>query len=133
MMTMGQFFRRGWIFVALGLVNGAVVGVVALQTLPQTYRASAAVLVRPVGLPSPTGDRLVSEVNLDTEAQLVRSLVIGDQAAKSLDSGQSSSELIASVSVEVPPNTTILNITFSASTSTAAAAGAEAFADAYLQ
>lgn len=134
MMTVGQFLRRGWSFVALGLILGVALGVITLRMLPPTYSAKAAVLVRPVGVSakSTSGDRLVSDVNLDTEAQLVKSLVIAKSAAKALDSGQSSTALIESVSVEVPPNTTILSISFSASTAEAAAAGAQAFATAYL-
>jgi len=133
-MTASQFLRCGWSLIALGLILGAALGAILLQTLPPTYSASAAVLVRPVAVSAQTtpGDRLVDDVNLDTEAQLVRSLTIANRAAKSIESGQTSIDLIESVSVEVPPNTTILRISFSASTSEAAAAGAQAFAAAYL-
>lgn len=131
--TVGQFLRRGWIFITVGIITGAVLGIVALQTLPQTYRARAEVLVRPVGALSTTGDRLVSDISVDTEAQLIKSIVIATAAAKTLDPGQSPTDLIDAVSVEVPPNTTVLSIYFSASNPKAAASGAQAFADAYLQ
>ena len=52
-----------WLRVGVGIVVGAGIGVAVLLRTDPVYAASASVLVEPVG----------AEVNMRTEAQLVRS------------------------------------------------------------
>ena len=74
-----------------------------------------------------------STVNLDTEAQIVTSGVVAALAGKTLRSSLTPDVLAGAITVTVPANSTDLVITCKASTSTGAAACADAFAKAYLQ
>jgi len=81
-----------------------------------------------------TGGRTKDTVNLDTEAQLVRSGAVAVKAAALMRTARSPLELARrDVSVEVPANTTVLVITFRAGTPQEAQAGSHAFAEAYLR
>ena len=132
---LGRVLKGGWRWLVAGATLGVLVGVVLLMVLPKSYGTGTAVIVRPIAVldnvgTSPTG---VTEVNLDTEAQLVQSLVVAEAAREELGTQESADALLANVSVSVPPNTTILNIRYTADTAEAARAGAAAFAEAYLQ
>jgi Mrp family chromosome partitioning ATPase len=80
-----------------------------------------------------SGGRTKGEINLDTEAQLVRSTAVAADAAKLLRTAAAPDSLAAKVSVEVPANTSVLVITFKASDARSAQAGSHAFAEAYLR
>ncbi|MQA26431.1 MAG: lipopolysaccharide biosynthesis protein [Micromonosporaceae bacterium] len=128
-------FRRGWWLLLAGLLIGlaGAVGVTSLQT--KAYEASTSVLVLPTGSPDPelSGRRNNrTAINLDTEAQLVGSMATAAVARKLLKSSQPPAELRRAVSVTVPPNTAILEITYEAGSPQAARAGSHAFAEAYL-
>lgn len=138
--------RRRWRWIAGGVVVGLVVACAYVLAAPATYRSSAKVLVQPVGNAVPTvGQRTDNPVNLDTEAQLVTSERVAKRAADLLGSDRLSgsdlkgldptnpASLARRVDVSVPPNTTVLDISFRAGTPAAAAAGAEDFAQAYLE
>src|SRR5205823_3616760 len=77
--------------------------------------------------------RTKSDINLDTEAQLVASTPVATEAAKLLRTKTSPDSLAANVTVEVPPNTSVLTITYAADTAKAAQAASHSFAQAYLQ
>jgi Mrp family chromosome partitioning ATPase/capsular polysaccharide biosynthesis protein len=82
-----------------------------------------------------TGDSAARgpEINLDTEAQLVRSTDTVTEVAALLDlSPEELSDLAGRVSVTVPPNTEILTLAYVGPTASAARDGAHAFAQAYL-
>ncbi|WP_168929731.1 Wzz/FepE/Etk N-terminal domain-containing protein [Nocardioides sp. GY 10127] len=126
---------RGWRLVIGGVVLGLVVGAVAFAVLPRTWTSTAAVLVTTTGATSTSsvGERTTDEeVNLDTEAQLVKSAEVVDRALTELGSDADPSTVAAQVSVQVPANTTVLEITYAADSPEAAQAGASAFAQAYL-
>lgn len=123
--------RWGWIAgcAALGLLLGSAFLVVA----DRTYVSQARVLVQATGNESSSvGERTNSGINLDTEAQLVKSEPVAALAARSLRTGDSPVALAGRVSVTVPPNTTVMVIAFEAPTAREAQRGAAAFADAYL-
>ncbi len=130
---LGAFRRHWWIaLVATGAGLGG--GVVLAKTMPKVYESSASVLVQPMDQDSNAeGGRTKSAVNLDTEAQLVGSGAVAVKAATLLRSDLSPIELARSVKVQVPPNTTVLVITFEADTPEKAQAGSHAFAEAYLR
>ncbi|GGO75245.1 hypothetical protein [Nocardioides deserti] len=95
------------------------------------HRASAVVLVNPLEgnpfSPDGRGDELV---NLETEAQLVRSDTMGDLVGRALD--EDSRTLLGDLSVSVPPNTQLLEITAEGATADRAGLRAQAFAETYL-
>jgi uncharacterized protein involved in exopolysaccharide biosynthesis/Mrp family chromosome partitioning ATPase len=125
--------RFKWIILVLVVVILAAFGY--LLVAPKTYASTASVLVTPsIGLNagnSSTG-RTSGDVNLDTEAQIVKSTPVALAAAKLLRSTASPVDLVAQVAVSVPANTTVLSITFSDATPIGAREGAHAFAQGYL-
>lgn len=131
----GVLRRRWWI--VLGVTCICLVGALGYVIVaPKTYTAVAAVYVAPTG--ADQGNQIANArtngtVNLDTEAQLVTSGTVAGIAARMLHSPLTPYALSKDVAVTVPPNSEVLNISCSASTSTGAAACAEAFAKAYLQ
>src|SRR5215468_5242744 len=129
--------RRRWVVVAgfavAGLIGAAAYTVVA----PKTYTATASVFVKTTG--ADVGDGITGNrtsgalVNLDTEAQLVKSGTVAAIAGKSMHSSLTPYELAKQVTVTVPPNSQVLTIACDAPTGPGAAACANAFAAAYLQ
>ncbi|MCR6032922.1 hypothetical protein GGQ22_15965 [Nocardioides sp. zg-579] len=96
-----------------------------------THRATSVVLVNPLEgnpfSPEGRGDELI---NLETEAQLARSDTMGKAVARAL--GEDQQDLLAAVSVKVPPNTQLLEVSATGSTAQQAALRAQAFAETYL-
>jgi Mrp family chromosome partitioning ATPase len=128
--------RRHWWIVALLTVFGVVGAYEFTVRQPKEYESSTSVLVQPTGVNQDTnvsGGRTKGEINLDTEAQLVRSTAVAADAAKLLRSATAPDTLAAHVSVEVPANTSVLVITYRAPDARAAQAGSHAFAEAYLR
>jgi Mrp family chromosome partitioning ATPase len=151
--SLGMLRHRWWV-VALGTLLGIVAAAGWQQTRPPVWEATTSVLVRPAGLDTNVvGGRTQGQVNLDTEAQLVRSTAVATGAAELLATAgdpatatpapagtppptpapaASPDALARRVRVEVPANTSVLAITFSATTPAEAQAGSRAFAEAYL-
>ena len=136
--TLGEYagaFRRRWWVIALGAVLGLGLASVYLLIAPKTYLSTATVIVEPMGGSldnSVDGGRTNSGVNLDTEAQLVKSQAVSAEAKVRLQTTEIVGQLVQHVAVDVPPNTNVLRITFAASTPEDARDGAAAYADAYL-
>ncbi|WP_370618053.1 Wzz/FepE/Etk N-terminal domain-containing protein [Mumia qirimensis] len=131
----GSIIRRRWVLVVLGLVAGVAVAVLAIALIPKTYTSTASVMVQPTGQDGTVANgRTSTPINLDTEAQIVKSTVVSQQV---IDAQENPIEtdpraLAKHVMVTVPPNTSVLNISFSASTPEDAQAGAEQYAETYL-
>lgn len=125
--------RRGWI-VALGLLLGLSAGLAVTAALSKTYTSTTSVLVIPIdgSTGNVVGGRTSGTVNLDTESQLVQSSQVGQAARTLLKSPDAVTDLLAQVSVTVPPNSAVLAIDFLAPTPQAAQQGSHAFAQAYL-
>ncbi len=124
--------RRHWWIVVLALIIGGAAGVEYNRRLPREYVSMASVIVYPAGQDANVaGGRTRGEINLDTEAQLVRSTSVVMRAAQLLNLKED--DLAAGVSVEVPANTSVLQIKFTAPTPSDAQAGARAFAESYLR
>jgi capsular polysaccharide biosynthesis protein/MinD-like ATPase involved in chromosome partitioning or flagellar assembly len=105
---------------------------------PKTYTASASVYVTPTAAGQgnnqlANGRTSGATVNLDTEAVVVKSTQVAQIAAKTLHSPLSPAALATQVTVAVPPNSEVLQISCNASKPLAAADCAQAFAKAYLQ
>ncbi|HEX5740080.1 MAG TPA: Wzz/FepE/Etk N-terminal domain-containing protein, partial [Pilimelia sp.] len=127
-----RWLRRHWWVVGAGAVVGLAVGAVVMGVRTPVYEATAQVLVRPVDPPHiPNGNR--ERVNLDTEAQVVRSLVVAERARAVMRSAQPADALARAVTVTVPPNSQVLDITYAAPTAAQAQTGAAAFAGSYLE
>jgi Mrp family chromosome partitioning ATPase/capsular polysaccharide biosynthesis protein len=127
-----RMLRRHWLVVLLCLVLGVGGALAYLHWAPKKYQATTAVLVAPTPDGSNNAPR-ASDINLDTEAQLVTSTETVSAAADALHlSGPATARLVNSVAVSVPPNTQILDITFTGSTPDAARTGSLAFANSYL-
>ncbi|GAA1015288.1 hypothetical protein Aple_103820 [Acrocarpospora pleiomorpha] len=126
--------RRRWL-VVICLLAGLAGGIGALAGTPRAYTATAEVQVLPTGVPEQVNQvtqRQREPLNLDTEAQIAQSSVVAAKAAEILKNTDPEA-LRNRVRVDVPPNSGILRISFIAPDSLAAAAGAQAFADAYLR
>jgi uncharacterized protein involved in exopolysaccharide biosynthesis/Mrp family chromosome partitioning ATPase len=135
-LQLGDYLRlakRRWWAIALGLLVGLSAGYAFTATRTQEYTAIASVLVSPVGTDSQVENgRTSGTVNLDTEAQLVKSSVVEAKAQGLLRTSIAPEELGKSVKVTVPANTSVLNIAFTTDNPAGAQQGAHAFAEAYL-
>jgi len=127
--------RRRWRLVLLGIALGAVLGVVAIEAVSPEYTATASILVTPTGVDT-TGDnatgRTQGPVNLDTEAQVVRSEAVLLAAREAIGFRASVAALRRRVTVTVPANTTVLEVAYKARSAEEARAGARTLARAYL-
>ncbi|MEV0839652.1 Wzz/FepE/Etk N-terminal domain-containing protein [Actinocatenispora sera] len=126
--------RRGWLVLACAALLGLIAAGVVTTLLPHRYRATTAVLVLPTGAQdaNAAGGRTKESINLDTEAQLVRSTAVAARARTLLHVTTPPAQLAGAVDVSVPPNSTVLQIAYSATDPAAARAGSHAFATAYL-
>ena len=127
--------RRRWPYVLAGIAVGIACGAAAVGAIGRTYTSTAVVLVTPTGVETTTDSvtgRTRGEINVDTEAQLVKSLVVAERARRLLGTHESAARLLGRASVSVPANTTVLRISYRAASRGRAAAGADAFARAYL-
>jgi Mrp family chromosome partitioning ATPase/capsular polysaccharide biosynthesis protein len=130
----GAMLRRRWWVLALGAVVGLLLAVEVLVLSTKTYTSTASVLVQPTGVDNSnvTGGRTGGDINLDTEAQLLTSADVATRARTMLKVPDEPRDLAANVSVAVPPNTSILNVSYNAPTPEDAQRSAQAFAQAYL-
>ena len=111
-------FRRHWWIAVIATGAGLGAGTALTGALPKVYESSTSVQVQALDVDTnATGGRTKDTVNLDTEAQLVRSGAVAVKAAALMRTARSPLELARrDVSVEVPANTTVLVITFRAGT-----------------
>jgi capsular polysaccharide biosynthesis protein/MinD-like ATPase involved in chromosome partitioning or flagellar assembly len=131
----GVLRRRWWIvfgMVCLGTLAAAAYVTVSAKSYTATTGvqvvANAANNNNVAGSRTSTGPT----VNMDNEAQVVKSTTVAAQAAKYLRSKRSADQLAKQVSVAVPANTSFLDISCAAPSADGAQACAQAFARAYL-
>jgi len=129
----GVLRRRWWLIVAAAAL-GMLAGIVYLAAAPKVYNATASVNVTATsGTANQVANgRTTGAVNLDTQAQVVRSTAVAQAAAKLMHSPEAISPLLNRVSVAVPANSQVLIISCQAPTAAAAASCAQSFAQAYL-
>jgi capsular polysaccharide biosynthesis protein len=128
--------RRRWLVIVAFAVVGLVGAFAYVTVAPKTYTSTAAVYVAATGADQGNqiaNSRTGGQVNLDTEAQFVTSGTVATIAARQLHSPLKPWALSKQVTVLVPPNSEILDISCNASSAQAAADCANAFASAYLQ
>jgi hypothetical protein len=125
--------RRGLVVVVACTLPGVAAGVWWGDRTEAVHEATAVILVNPLEgnpfSPDGTGDELV---NLETEAHLVTSDSVGRLVGRRTGGDTPLGELLAGISVTVPPNTQILQITARAAASADAVERAQAFAETYL-
>lgn len=126
---------RHWWLAVLSVLAAMGAALVVTQHQAKVYESATSLLVQPVGDQDAnvSGGRTKGEINLDTEAQLVGSTPVATSAAKLLQTKISPDVLADGVAVEVPANTSVLVITYSADDPKRAQAASHAFAEAYLQ
>jgi capsular polysaccharide biosynthesis protein len=130
-----SFLRSRALSIITGLVVGVAAAIALLVVTPAQYTSHAAVSVHPLPDDSSTAvanGRTSGLLNLDTEAQIVKSTQVATGAQKILQVSTPVTTMINHVVVTVPANSGILTISYEAHSAKAAAAGAQAFAQAYL-
>ncbi|WP_424536324.1 Wzz/FepE/Etk N-terminal domain-containing protein [Sphaerisporangium viridialbum] len=130
----GSMLLRRRVALAGFLLAGLCCGGIVLAMTPPSYTATAEVLVSSTGVQdqtNQTSQRQREPLNLDTEAQVARSAVVASRAARALKV-KDPDPLRDQVTVTVPPNSAVLAVSYTARDPVTAAAGAEAFAKAYL-
>jgi capsular polysaccharide biosynthesis protein len=127
--------RHRWWVVVLCAVLGVVGAGAAVQLIPSTYEATTTLLVTPTGAEdaATAAQGTAKVVNLETEAQIVTSAAVADRVKDALKTPRSTADLADDVTVEVPPNTTLLSITAVATTPADAQKESRTFADEYLK
>lgn len=131
----GVLLRRQWWVLALAVLLGVVASAGYTATQPRVYTSVVDVLVTATGVEDDSvsaSARTRAEINLDTEAQLLKSTAVLTLLREQLGSTLELDELGDRVSVSVPPNTEVLTIGFRGESPQAARDGADAVAVAYL-
>lgn len=126
--------RRWWYYLVAGLVAGVLGGVALLWLNPPAVTATA-VLELDVITSDPFGlDRAPSALlDVGTEQQVARSYLVAERAAGDLDGVLTPAQVLASTSVSVRPQGTVMHIDFTASEVSTARAGADAVASRFLE
>ena len=113
---------RIWLSLAVALlcvVLGGLGGFEFHKKSPVEYSASATVLVLPTaaGLDSSVaGNRSQTDVQIATEAELLRSSLVADAASKLMKGALSAKQLLKNSVVTVPPNSQVLMVSLVAGT-----------------
>lgn len=126
-----RILRRWWI-VLIGVALGLVASLLYARSNGPLYSSTSLVLVTPTDALSASQSTGRNSINLDTEAQIVRSAGVAAAAKTLMRSSDSTATLLGSVSVSVPPNSQVLAIAYEAGTPKGAQGGSHAFAQAYL-
>src|SRR3954467_13354127 len=112
-----RILRRYWLPVVLCLVLGTGAALTYLTWAPLQYRAQTSVLVTPTVTRTTNSTARAEAVNMDTEAQLVTATATVSAAADELHLPPDRvGDLADRVDVTVPPNTDVLDISFTGNT-----------------
>ena len=122
--------RQRWLVFGVTLLVTMLAAAYSFTRTP-SYSSTAEVLVRST-LTSPF-DTASPNLSLQTEARVVTSTAVADIVRTLVGSSADAGQLLDHVSVTVPAETEVLQITYSDADPASAQRGAEAFARAYLQ
>jgi capsular polysaccharide biosynthesis protein len=131
------FVRRHAGLLIICMLVGSIFGIFMGQRLT-AYVGSASVVVPPTSLEPqalPGEVRRQSDkdsITPDTEAQLVRSTIVLTAVQKATNLNAPVATLIKRLTIDAPPNTRVLTLSFTARHKNKARIGAEAAAEAYL-
>ena len=111
---LGVLRRRWWVVLVLACLGILAAGAYIVES-PKTYTAVATVNVTATGINQSqggavAGGRTSNAVNLDTESQIVKSTTVATIAARTLHSPLTPTALLVNVSVAVPANSSILQV-----------------------
>lgn len=119
--------RRRWLAALVVLLGWLVIGALAAHVVPAAYSATAAVTVESFDTASlPTA----SSVDMPTEVQAAASGAVVDIVARRLE--EDAAEVRKAITVSNPQGSRVLEISYRAKSPSAAAAGANSVASAYL-
>jgi capsular polysaccharide biosynthesis protein len=127
----GLLRRRWWILV-LGLILGGLAGWGATKVVPKTYTSSTLVFVQVGSGTTQSARTSGTGIDVDNEAQLVTSTIVGQDAQHQLKTSVPVNTLLEDITVTVPANTAFLTISCDQPTPSAAQACSQAFAQAYI-
>ncbi len=129
----GVLRRRWWLIVVFAVI-GILGSIGYYAKAHKVYVATASVYVTATSSTANqvANGRTSSAVNLDTEAQVVKSATVAQAAAKLMHSPAPLQKLIDRVSVTVPANSQVLQISCEAGTADGSATCAQSFAQAFL-
>jgi succinoglycan biosynthesis transport protein ExoP len=133
-MSLGDYaaiIKRRWRVVVASALVFMVLGGLYTFKKGVTYTSNSSVVIRPI-LSDPFADNRIEDVGADTQAKVLDSTVVATTVAKRLKLDKDPKNLVNRLTVDNPIGTLILNIGFAASTPERAQAGAQAFAEAYL-
>jgi len=123
--------------VALALLAGLLAATAAwgwAQHRSDEHLGTATIMLHPLeGNAYSPGGRGDDLVNLETEAQVLRSDTVARAVLDQLHEGGTPADLLAAVTVSVPPNTQLLQITARGPDDATAVARASAFGDVFLK
>ncbi|NLV54318.1 MAG: polysaccharide biosynthesis tyrosine autokinase [Acidimicrobiales bacterium] len=122
--------RRRYVVVGFAVLLCFGLGVAYGLTRPDVYRSRAQVALPASTQNANTQARLA---DVQTELQVIRSDVVAERAAVLMPGDATGSELLTHLVVEAPTEARVINILYTAADGATAQAGAQAFADAYLQ
>jgi capsular polysaccharide biosynthesis protein len=123
--------KRRWRVVVVTAIVFMLLGGLYTVKKGTSYTSNSSVVIRPI-LSDPFADNRIEDVGADTQAKVLDSTVVASTVAKRLKLDKDPKDLINRLTVDNPVGTLILNIAFTASTPERAQAGAQAFAQAYL-
>jgi capsular polysaccharide biosynthesis protein len=139
---LGHYLRplqRHRALLVICVVAGFLLGAAFTVLKHQSYSSAVSINVNPppttpgqASSNNPTSGRTSGQVNLDTEAQILKSTAVAQRAQAILKTSTTVAALRARITATVPPNSTILRIACTARSATAAQACAAAFGTAYL-
>ncbi|WP_283135412.1 Wzz/FepE/Etk N-terminal domain-containing protein [Rhizohabitans arisaemae] len=130
----GMLRRRRLLIASFALAGLVLAGLTAI-VVPGSYTATTEVLVTSTGVQEPVNTltpRQREVLNLDTEAKVAGSAVVAAGALRGVGVTGDPDRVRRAVTVQVPPNSAILAITYTAGDPLSAASGSRAVARAYL-
>lgn len=128
-----EILRSNATLVVATSLLGLILGLFAGTKVVESSSATTPILLNPLdGNPFYPGSRGEQLVNLETEAQVLRSKAVAEMVVATTASSRTAEELLADVSVTVPANTQILEVTYTSTNPRTAVEMSQAFADAYL-
>lgn len=128
-----SLLRRRWWAVVLGVLLGLAAAQAFTALSTPRYSSTTSVLVLPTRTTT-TGASggAPSDVNMNTESELVRSAQVARAAAAELGSTEPVESVLERLTVAVPPNSQVLAISYADRTAELAQRGTRAVAQAYL-
>ncbi len=128
-----RIFRKRWFAACVGVLLGLSFGIAWYLLAPRQYEGNSVVAISPITDEVFSSGPVNQLINTTTETSILRSGEVAKRAAEIAGLQDDVRELQDRVSVGSPLNSQILEISFRAPSSQEAAAGANAFAQSYLE